>query len=57
MSTATATAEQPLRSQIDKVEAKLDGLHGHLQVIDGELSKLAPQREQYGLVENVCDSR
>jgi hypothetical protein len=56
VSTAIAIAEQPLRSQIDKVEQKLDGLETNLRVIDGELSKLAPQREQYGLVENVCNS-
>jgi hypothetical protein len=56
VNTAVAIAEQPLRSQIDRVEAKLDGLQGTLRALDGELSKLAPQREQYGLVENVCDS-
>jgi hypothetical protein len=56
VSTAIAMTEQPLRSQIDRVEQKLDGLENHLRVVDGELSKLAPQREQYGLVENVCES-
>jgi len=50
------TAEQPLRTQIDRVESKLGGLEGHLRVLEGELSKLAPQREQYGLVQNVCES-
>jgi hypothetical protein len=56
VSTAIAIAEQPLRSQIDRVEEKLGGLENHLRAVDGELSKLAPQREQYGLVENVCES-
>jgi hypothetical protein len=53
---AIAIEEQPLRSQIDRVEAKLGGLENSLRAIDGELSKLAPQREQYGLVQNVCES-
>lgn len=56
MSTAIATAEQPLRAQIDRVEEKLGGLANNLRVVDGELSKLAPQREQFGLVHNVCES-
>jgi hypothetical protein len=56
VSAVIATAEQPLRSQIDQVEAKVSGLTNRLRAVDGELSKLAPQREQYGLVENVCDS-
>jgi len=53
---AVIASEQPLRTQIDRVEEKLDGLHGHLRAVDGELSKLAPQREQFGLVQNVCES-
>ena len=56
MSAVIATTDQPLRSQIDQVEQKLDGLAGSLRVIDGELSKLGPQREQFGLVQNVCES-
>ena len=56
MSTAIATEEQPLRTQIDRVEEKLDGLANNLRGIDGQLSRLAPQREQFGLVQNVCES-
>jgi hypothetical protein len=56
VSAVIATAEQPLRSQIDRVEAKLGGLSQDLRFVEGELSKLAPQREQYGLVQNVCES-
>jgi outer membrane biosynthesis protein TonB len=56
VSTAIATVEQPLRTQIDRVEEKLGGLANNLRGIDGELSKLAPQREQFGLVQNVCES-
>ena len=56
MSAAIATSEQPLRTQIDRVEEKIDGLANNLRAIDGELSKLAPQREQFGLVQNVCES-
>ena len=48
--------EQPLREQIDRVESKLGGLTNHLRVVDGELSELRPKREQYELVQNVCDS-
>jgi outer membrane biosynthesis protein TonB len=56
VSTATALAEQPLQQQIDRVEAKLGGLTKDLRAVDGELSKLLPQREQFELVQNVCDS-
>jgi hypothetical protein len=51
-----ALPEQPLREQIDRVESKLGGLTNHLRVVDGELSELRPKREQFGLVQNVCDS-
>ena len=50
------TAGQPLRQQIDRVEAKLGGLSSDLRAVDGQLSELAPKREQFGLVQNVCDS-
>ena len=56
MSAAIATVEQPLRTQIDRVEEKIDGLANNLRAVDSELSKLAPQREQFGLVQNVCES-
>jgi hypothetical protein len=60
VSTATAITEpiteQPLREQIDRVESKLGGLTNHLRGVDGELSELRPKREQYELVQNVCDS-
>ena len=56
MNAAIATTEQPLRTQIDRVEEKLGGLENHLRAVEGELSKLGPQREQYGLVQNVCES-
>jgi len=47
---------QPLREQIDRVEAKLGGLTNDLRAVDGQLSELAPKREQFELVQNVCDS-
>jgi len=50
------TAGPPLRQQIDRVEAKLGGLTNDLREVDGQLSDLAPKREQFGLVQNVCDS-
>jgi len=48
--------QQPLREQIDRVEAKLGGLSNDLRAVDGELTELLPQREQFELVQNVCDS-
>jgi hypothetical protein len=48
--------QQPLREQIDRVEAKLGGLTNDLRAVDGELMELLPQREQCELVQNVCDS-
>lgn len=63
MSAVIATTEQPLpeagqplREQIDRVEAKLGGLSNDLRTVDGELMELLPQREQCELVQNVCDS-
>ena len=57
MSTAIATTQQqPLREQIDRVEAKLGGLTSDLRSVDGELLDLLPKREQCELVQNVCDS-
>jgi outer membrane biosynthesis protein TonB len=56
VNTAVAITEEPLREQIDRVESKLGGLTNHLSVVDGELSELRPKREQYELVQNVCDS-
>ena len=50
------TAGEPLREQIDRVEAKLGGLSNDLRAVDEQLSELAPKREQFGLVQNVCDS-
>jgi hypothetical protein len=57
VSTAIATEQQqPLREQIDRVEAKLGGLTSDLCSVDGELLDLLPKREQFELVQNVCDS-
>jgi len=57
VSTAIATTQQqPLREQIDRVEAKLGGLTSDLRSVDGELMDLLPKREQAELVQNVCDS-
>jgi len=57
VSTAIATTQQqPLREQIDRVEAKLGGLTSDLRSVDGELLDLLPKREQCELVQNVCDS-
>jgi len=53
---AEPAADQPLREQIDRVEAKLGGLTNHLRSVEGELDELRPKREQYELVQNVCDS-
>ena len=63
MSAAIETAEeplpesgQPLREQIDRVESKLGGLTSDLRAIDGQLLELMPKREQFELVQNVCNS-
>ena len=53
---ALPTAGEPLREQIDRVAAKLGGLSNDLRAVDGQLSELAPKREQFDLVQNVCDS-
>jgi hypothetical protein len=53
---ALLSAGEPLREQIDRVEAKLGGLANDLRSLDGQLAELAPKREQFGLVQNVCDS-
>ena len=53
---ALLSAGEPLREQIDRVEAKLGGLTNDLRSLDGQLAELAPKREQFGLVQNVCDS-
>jgi len=50
------TSGQPLREQIDRVEEKLGGLTNDLRAVDGELMELLPKREQFELVQNVCDS-
>ncbi len=56
VSSAMATAEQPLRAQIDEALQQLGGLEQQLAAIDGELADLAAQREQFGLVAGVCES-
>jgi hypothetical protein len=48
--------QQPLIAQIDEAEAQLGGLENDLRVVDEELAGLATEREQYRLVEGVCDS-
>ncbi|HEX7238603.1 MAG TPA: AgmX/PglI C-terminal domain-containing protein [Gammaproteobacteria bacterium] len=53
---ALPASGQPLREQIDRVEAKLGGLSNDLRAIDGQLLELMPKREQFELVQNVCDS-
>ena len=50
------TSGRPLREQIERVEEKLGGLANDLRAVDGELSELLPKREQFELVQNVCDS-
>ena len=50
------TAGEPLREQIDRVEAKLGGLSNDLHAVEGQLAELAPKREQFELIHNVCDS-
>jgi len=50
------TTGEPLRQQINRVEAKLGGLTNDLRTLEGRLSELAPKREQFELVQNVCDS-
>jgi hypothetical protein len=56
MNAEIQTAEQPLREQIDRAQQKLGGLERTLRDVDGELSGLATQREQYDLLEGVCNS-
>jgi hypothetical protein len=50
------TTDEPLRRQIDRVETKLGGLQNDLRAVDGMLGDLRPKREQFALVQSVCDS-
>jgi outer membrane biosynthesis protein TonB len=56
MNAVTSPQEQPLRSQIDEAQKQLGGLERNLHSIDGELERLAAQREQYELVALACGS-
>jgi hypothetical protein len=56
MNAEIQTAEHPLREQIDRAQQKLGGLEKILRDVDGELSGLVTQREQYALLAGVCDS-
>jgi len=47
---------EPLHAQIDAAQGQLGGLEQDLRAIDGELERLAAQREQYGLLEQACGS-
>jgi hypothetical protein len=48
--------EAPLLGQIDEAQNRLGGLERDLQSIDGELGRLAGQREQYEVAAQACDS-
>jgi outer membrane biosynthesis protein TonB len=56
MNAATSPQEQPLHAQIDEAQAQLGGLEQSLHAIDGELGRLATQREQYELLAQACGS-
>jgi hypothetical protein len=51
-----AAGGRPLQNQIVRVEAKLGGLTNDLRAVEGQLAALSPKREQFGLVQNVCES-
>lgn len=48
--------EQTLHTQLAEARERLDGLARDLGVIDDELEGLAAEREQYGLLAEVCGS-
>lgn len=54
--TTDLASEEPLREQIGRVESKLGGLSNDLRALEGKLTELRPKREQFALVQNVCDS-
>jgi outer membrane biosynthesis protein TonB len=56
MNPASSEQQQPLRAQIDVAQGQLGGLEQDLHAIDGELGRLATQREQYELLEQACGS-
>jgi outer membrane biosynthesis protein TonB len=56
MNAVTSQQEQPLRSQIDEAEAELGGLEHSLRALDGELARLAAEREQYEAAAIACSS-
>lgn len=48
--------EQKLRTQVEQVRGKLEGLAADLRVVDDEVESLAPQRLQHELLERACGS-
>lgn len=56
MNTSFADRQQALGEQISKVGETVAGLEVKLRELDGELDGLSGQRQQYDLLERVCDS-
>src|SRR5882672_376318 len=48
--------KESVLARIDEAQGRVGGLERDLQAVDGELSSLAAQREEYRLLEGVCAS-
>jgi hypothetical protein len=46
--------ERELRSQVEQVRGRLEGLTADLRVVDDEIESLAPQRMHHELLEQAC---
>ena len=56
MSTYIAQQEQLLKGQLAKVNEKTTGLEKQLVALDNELASHSSQRQQYGLLGDICSS-
>ena len=54
MNDAVEQNEKALRSQLRQARERVDGLVRNLNAIDSELEDLSGEREQYGLLQEVC---
>lgn len=54
MNTSFAQRQQALRAQLAREKEALSGLETRLHDVDAELSGLAPQCQQYRLLETIC---
>ncbi len=54
MDTLASHDDQALRAQLRRAREKLTGLERELSAVDAELDDLAYERQQYGLLQEVC---